>query len=92
MSLDLNQLMGLIQLAPSFKPIVQQVFDAAKEYESEFEQVRDFAISNTVKYRSGIYKGLIAEGIPAEHALVLTVGSMEAVKLATNSLKTKSSK
>jgi hypothetical protein len=39
-----------------------------------------------VETKAGIYKGLIEKGIPAEHAVLLTVGSIDQLKTAIKSI------
>jgi hypothetical protein len=78
----------LIQLLPTFKPLVGSVFEALSSYKEEYEALQDFFVESSVRIKAGVYKGLIAQGIPAEHALVLAVGKSDAIlNKAINSVK-----
>jgi len=76
-SISLEELPELLALIPTFKPIVKQALDGLAEYDEEVERMREYAINSIVKTKAGIYRGLIAEGIPADHALALTVKSLQ---------------
>lgn len=76
-NLSVDDLLAIVPLIASFKPVVKEALDALGEYDEEVERIREYAIKSIVKTKAGIYKGLIAEGIPTEHALVLTVNSLQ---------------
>lgn len=84
-SVSLEDLPELLELIPTFKPIVKQALDGLAEYSEEVERIRGYVIRSTVKTKAGIYKGLLEEGIPADHALALTINSLqEYSKTVTN--------
>jgi hypothetical protein len=84
---DLIELGQLIPLIPTFKPMVGEVLDAIATYKDEVERIKAFLIESTVDTKAGIYLGLIAKGVPADHAVALAIGSTNAAfKTAINSV------
>lgn len=71
----MKEVMQYIELIPEFKPVVNEVFKNLAAYEEEWGTLTTFLVKSAVKNKSAIYKGFIAEGIPAEHALALTINS-----------------
>ncbi len=86
----MEEIMQYIELIQEFKPVVDKVLENLKEYESAYKQISDFAINQTVESRSKIYLGLIANGIPPEHALAITVSVVSDFKDAVKAVKIKS--
>ena len=71
--IEMKEVLAYLEIIPEFKPVVQELFKNLSLYKSEWEQLNDFIVNQAIKNKAKIYKGLIAEDIPAEHALALTV-------------------
>ena len=80
--MDIGDLETYAQALPAFKPLVDQIFDGLKVYNSHYTQIEDFLIATIVKTKSSVYHGLIEKGVPAEHAVMLTIGAMNEIKEA----------
>lgn len=88
----MQEYIELVKAIPEFKPLVALTIANLKEYDAEYNLIKDFVINQQIDAKSRIYLGLIEKGIPADHALALTVGVMNEIEKQVKQASTKKSK
>ncbi len=81
----MEEVLAYVELITEFKPVVKGAIDNLKAYESEYRQISDFVINESINARSKIYFGLIEKGISPEHALAMTVSVIKDFESAVKS-------
>lgn len=69
----MQEYIEIIRAIPQVKPLVSLTLENLKAYKDEYTQIKTFLIEESVDTKARIYQGLIAKGIPPEHALALTI-------------------
>lgn len=88
----MKEILEYIDLIPEFKPVVSKALEGLALYEEDFNKVQEWLIKKSVKSKAGIYKGLIEEGVPPEHAVALTISATNDFRDGVKSYKGKSGK
>lgn len=80
-----EELVEILLEIETLKPLVRQVMEGLKSYESEYQEILDFLVKSNVSIRTSLFEGFIERGFTREEAMTLTLNSVQQIK---NSVET----